>query len=354
MCPTRGAPSCVTAPVSGTGTAERPPPPGPQQGEALLMQAAGYQVVLHGDAGDNRSHILAEGKWTISHGTSRQRTFAPQVDWQQAPTQAYNMAADPWPLAVLLDTISTRSRRQEEHLWATWQGDSFRTGDVPDFHAGPITRACPAATLAVAQRGQQNRKSVVCIFSPADAHIAICHLQRLPGPQATIRVAHCPRETVKALQEGDHHVLLLGACLKDHTRTAKLGVGPEAALLPADLELQLGVPTTMYHWLHAFSNLRQRGKPDRQISPTHWQEWLRADALQTPIRRLRPAPTARARDASAPGRTLVPQMVLLASLSFNPAPESSVRRSVTPLRQGGQRILQKALFVQTSSTHAGQ
>ena len=29
------------------------------------MQAAGYQAILHGHAGGYRSHVLAEGKWTI-------------------------------------------------------------------------------------------------------------------------------------------------------------------------------------------------------------------------------------------------------------------------------------------------
>ena len=51
---------------------------------------------------------------------------------------------------------------------------------LPDLHAGPITHACPAATLAVAQRGQQNPKWVVCMFSPADAHIIVCDPERLP------------------------------------------------------------------------------------------------------------------------------------------------------------------------------
>ena len=35
-----------------------------------------------------------------------------------------------------------------------------------------------------------------------------------------------------------------------------------AAALPADLELQLVVPTTVYHWLQAFHDVRWRGKPD--------------------------------------------------------------------------------------------
>ena len=41
----------------------------------------------------------------IWHGTTRQGALPPHVDWQQAPAQAYCMVADPWPLAVLLQTI---------------------------------------------------------------------------------------------------------------------------------------------------------------------------------------------------------------------------------------------------------
>ena len=64
------------------------PPPGPQQGEALVLQAAGYQAILHGHAEGYRSHILTGGRWTVWHGTARQRAFPPQphVDWQQGPT----------------------------------------------------------------------------------------------------------------------------------------------------------------------------------------------------------------------------------------------------------------------------
>ena len=84
------------------------------------------------------------------------------------------MSADPWPLAVLLHTVSVPNKRQEpgwenfpalvwspdqeEHLRATWQGDAIRATDVPDLPAGPITHARPAATLAVARQGQQNEQ----------------------------------------------------------------------------------------------------------------------------------------------------------------------------------------------------
>ena len=264
------------------------PPPGPQQGEALVLQAAGYQAILRGHAGGYRSHILAGGRWTVWHGTARQGAFPPQphVDWQQGPTQAYHMTADPWPPAVLLPTVSASNKRQErgwvnppalvwgldqeEHLRAAWQRDAIRAADVQDFHAGPITHARPAATPAVAQRGQQNPQGVVCMFSPADAHIIVCDPERLPGPKAVVRVADCTRMIVKALREGEHHVLLLQVRLKDNAKAARPRVRPAAAH-PADLELQLAVPTTVYHGLQAFHDLRLRGKPDRQIGARHWQ-----------------------------------------------------------------------------------
>ena len=182
---------------------------------------------------------------------------------------------------------------QEEHLRAAWQGDAIRATDVPDLHAGPITHARPAATLAVAQRGQQNPQWVVCMFSPADAHIVVCDPERLPGPEAVIRVADCTRMIIKALREGEHHALLLQVRLKDNARAARPGVWPAAAH-PADLELQLAVPTAVYHWLQAFRDLRWRGKPDRQIGSTHWQTWLQADAQRDAIQGLGPC----ARDAS--------------------------------------------------------
>ena len=165
-----------------------------------MLQTAGYQAILHGHAGGYRSHVLAGGRWTVWHSTSRQGAFPPlpHVDWQQGPTQAYYMSADPWLLAVLLHSVSAPNKMQEpgwvnppalvwspdqeEHLRAAWQGDAFRATDVPDPHAGPITHARPAATPAVAQQGQQNPRWVVCLFSPADAHIVVCDLERLPGP----------------------------------------------------------------------------------------------------------------------------------------------------------------------------
>ena len=214
---------------AGSGT-----PPRPRQGKALVLQAAGYQAILHGHAGGYRSNILTGGQWTIWHGTARQGAFPPHVNWQQEPTQAYYMTADNWLLAVLLHTISAPSKRheprwanpprlvrtpnQEECLQAAWQGDAMRTTDVPDLHAGPITHACRAASLAVAQQGQRNLKWVVCMFSPADAHIAICNPKRLLGPRAVIRVADCARVILKALREGEHHALLLQTRLKDNAR----------------------------------------------------------------------------------------------------------------------------------------
>ena len=223
---------------AGDGT----PQPGPKQGEALVLQTAGYQAILHGHAGGYRSHVLAGGRWTVWHSTARQGAFPPlpHVDWQQGPTQAYYMSADPWPLAVLLHTVSAPNKRQEpgwvnpptlvwspdqeEHLRAAWQGDAIRATDVPDLHAGPITHARPAATLAVAQRGQQNQQWVVCMFSPADTHIVVCDPERLPGPEAVIRVADCTRMIIKALREGERHALLLQVRLKDNARATRPGV----------------------------------------------------------------------------------------------------------------------------------
>ena len=331
------------------------PPTGPQQGEALLLQAAGYQAILHSHAGGYRWHVLAGGRWTVWHGTARQGAFPPQphVDWQQGPTQAYYMTADPWPLAVLLHTVSAPNKReepgwahppalvwspdQEEHLRAAWQGDAITATDVPTVHTGPIKHACPAATLAVAQRGQQNPQWVVCMFSPEDAHITVCDPESLPGPEAVVRVADSTCMIVKALREGKHHALLLRVCPKDNAKAAKPGVRPAAAH-PADLELQLAVLTTVYHWLQAFHDLRWRGKPDRQIGATHRQEWLQADAQRDAIRSLGPAPATRALDAAAPGHALAPHTVPLANLPFNPAPKGTIQKlGAAPPGAGGHR-----------------
>ena len=144
------------------------------------------------------------------------------------------------------------SPNQEEHLRAAWHGDAIWASDVPGLHAGPITHARPAATLAVAQRGQQSQKWVVCMFSLGrDADIAVCDLERMLGPEAVIRVADCARVILKALREGNHHALLLQARLRVHARAAKPGMSPAAAL-HADLEVQLAVPTTVYQGLQAF------------------------------------------------------------------------------------------------------
>ena len=158
-------------------------------------------------------------------------------------------------------------------------------------------------------------------------HVQPCDPERLPVPEAVIRVADCARGIVKALREGKHHALLPGVRLQDNARAAKPGVWPAAAL-PADLELQLAVPTTVYHWLQAFHDLWWRGKPDRKIGARHWQEWLHADAQRDTVRGLGPAPATRALDASAPGRAQEPHTVPLANLPFDPAPEGTIRKSV--------------------------
>ena len=239
-----------------------------------MLQAAGYQAILHGHAGGYQLRILAGGRWTVWHGTARQGAFLPQphVDWQQGPTKAYHMIGDPWQLAVLLHTVSAPNKWQEPgwahppalvwspdqeiYLQAAWQGDeAIRATDVLDLGAGPITHARPAATLAVAQRGQQNPQWVVCMSSQVEAHIAVCDPERQPGLKAVVRVADCTCMIVKVLRKGEHHVLLLQVRLKDNAKAAKPGVWPAAAH-PDDLELELAVPTAVYHWLQAFHDLR--------------------------------------------------------------------------------------------------
>ena len=161
------------------------------------------------------------------------------------------------------------------------------------------------------------------MFSPADAHIVVCNPERLPGPEAVVRVADCTRMIVKALREGEHHALLLQVRLKDNALAARPGLWPAAAH-PADLELQLAVPTTVYHGLQASHDLRWRGKLDCRIGSTHWQTWLQADAQRDAIRGLGPAPATRALDAAALGRALAPHTVPLANLPFEPATEGTI------------------------------
>ena len=165
------------------------------------------------------------------------------------------------------------------------------------------------------------------MFSPADAHIVVCDPERFPGPEAVVRGADCTCMIVKAPPEGEHHALPLQVLLKDKTRAARLGLLPAAAHL-ADLELKLAVPTTVYHWLQAFHDLRWRGKPDHRIGSTHWQAWLQADAQRDVVRSLGPAPATRALDAAAPGHGLAPNTVPLANLLFETATEAAIWKSV--------------------------
>ena len=232
-----------------------------------MIQTAGYQTIPHGHGRGYRSHILAEGKWTVWHGTTRQGAIPPHVYWRQAPTQAYHMGADPLPLAVLWHTISAPSKwqhlgwaspptllwspDQEEHLRAARHGNALRTTDVPDVHAGPITHARPAATLAVAQRGQQSPKWVVCMFSPANAHIAVCNPKRLPGPEAVIGVADCapqgaaggrrPRPPVPSPPRGQSQDGETGGVAGD---SAPRGPGAPAGSPDHGIPLAAGLPRT--------------------------------------------------------------------------------------------------------------
>ena len=116
------------------------------------------------------------------------------------------------------------------------------------------------------------------------------------SPEAVICVADCASVIVKPLREGEDHAFLLHVCLRHNAGAAKLGVWL-AATLPAYLELQLAVPTTVYDSLQAFHDLRWRGKPDRQLGATHWQEWLQGDPQRDAVQGLGPAPATRALDA---------------------------------------------------------
>ena len=167
------------------------------------------------------------------------------------------------------------------------------------------------------------------MFSLADAHIAVCDPERLPGPEAVVRVADCARKIVKAPREREHYAPLLQVRLKDNANAAKPGVWL-AAGHPADSELQLGVLTTVYHWLQAFHDLRWRGKPDRHIGATHWQDWLQADTQHGVIRSLGPAPGTRALDATVRGGALAPHTVPRANLPFDP-PEGDTEPMKCPL-----------------------
>ena len=168
-----------------------------------------------------------------------------------------------------------------------------------------------------------------CGLSALYPHIVVWNPQRLAGPEATIRMADCASVVVKAPKRGNHYTVLLQARPRDHAKAVKAGVCPEAALLPPDLELQLAVATTAYHWPQAFPRLRWMDKADRQVRPRRWQEWPRADEQRTAVRDLRPASAAaRAPDTPTPGRTLAQHTVLLANVPFAMAPESSIRKSV--------------------------
>ena len=191
------------------------------------------------------------------------------------------------------------------------------------------------------------------MFSPADAHIVICDPERLPGPEAVVRVADCTRMIVKALREGKHHAFLLQVRLKDNARAARPGVWPAAAHL-ADLELQLAVPTTVYQWLQAFHDLRWRGKPDHQIGSTHWQAWLLADAQCDAALSLGTRPQHKPsmrRPGAARWRHTRFHWPTCPSSQRQRAPSGS--RCRPPWREGPLKQL-NAPCVQTSTTQAGQ
>ena len=65
---------------------------------------------------------------------------------------------------------------------------------------------------------------VICMFRPADAHIVVCDLQRLRGPEARICMADCASVIIKALKKDDNYDLLLQARLRDDAKAANPGV----------------------------------------------------------------------------------------------------------------------------------
>ena len=347
--PLRDAPDPWHATLRGRtrvwGAGDGTPPPGPKQGEALVLQTAGYQAILHGHAGGYRSHVLAGGRWTVWHSTARQGAFPPlpHINWQQGPTQAYYMSADPWPLAVLLHTVSAPNKRQEPG-WVS----PPRTGVEPRLGGASTSRVAGRRHQGHGRpgppRGANHARppgGYPGDGSTGTAEPAVGGLHVQPGGRAPRRLrpranagarSRDPRGRLhphdrQGVTGGRTPRLMLQVRLKDNARAARPGVWPAAAH-PADLELQLAVLTAVYHWLQAFHDLRWSGKPDRQIGSTHWQTWLQADAQRDAIRSLGPAPATRALDAAALGRTLAPHTVPLANLGFEPAAEGAIRKSV--------------------------
>ena len=333
-----------------------------------MLQAAGYQAILHGHAGGYLSHILAGGRWTVWHGTPRQGAFPPHVNWQQEPTQACYVTADPSPLAVLLHTISAPNIRQEprwdnpptliwspdqeEHLRAAWQGDAIRTMDVPDLHAGPITHARPAATLAVAQRGQQNPQRVACMFSPGDAHIAVCDPERLPGPEAVIRVTDCAPVIVKALQKANTTPFCCKSALRTTPRRRRQGCGRQRRAPPTWSSSWRSQPRYTTGSSPSTTCGGEASPTAKWASHTGKSGCTRTRSA-TPSRVLDPRQATRALDTSAPGRALAPHTVPLATLPFDLAPEGTIRKSVAlpPARWPWNQ--RNAPYVRSSTTQGG-
>ena len=111
---------------AGGGT----PPPGPQQGEALVLQTAGYQAILHSHAGGYRSHVLAGGCWTVWHSTAWQGAFPPlpHVDWQQGPPRPTICRRTPgrWQSCYTPSAPPTRGRNRDGSIPPHWCGAPTR------------------------------------------------------------------------------------------------------------------------------------------------------------------------------------------------------------------------------------
>ena len=347
--PQRDAPDPWHATLRGRtrvwGAGDGTPPPGPKQGEALVLQTAGYQAIIHGHAGGYRSHVLAGGRWTVWHSTARQGAFPPlpHVDWRQGPTQAYYMSADPWPLAVLLHTVSAPKQEagtgvgQPPHTGVEPRPGGASTGRVAGRrhqghgrpgpprganHArppsgypggGPTGTAEPTVGgLHVQPDGRAHRR--LRPRTPAGARSRDPRGRLHPHDHQGAAGGRTPRPPAPGQAEGQRPGGEAGSVAGSgapRRRGAPAG-GPDRGV-----PLATGLPRPA-----------MEGQARRQIGSTHWQTGLQADAKRDAIRGLGPAPATRALDAAAPGRTLAPHTVLLANLPFEPAAEGAIRKSV--------------------------
>ena len=180
---TRGMPHSAGAPASGV-RAMAHPRPGLSRGRRWYCRRQDTKPSYTATPEGTGRTSWPGGRWAVWHSTARQGAFPPlsHVDWATGAHPGLLHVGG--PLATGGPAAHGQRPQQEAGTGvgqpprtgveprpggastAAWQGDAIRATDVPDLHAGPITHARPAATLAVAQRGQQNPQWVVCMFSP--------------------------------------------------------------------------------------------------------------------------------------------------------------------------------------------